>query len=180
VFPPYVKRAVTELTDRGQARIDDGRGLPERMNGSDRLTRLAFGDRPPRKAVGIVTEMGLSMAPEAFIPSARGLADHDARDGLRRTDTPSLVVVGTRDLLTPVPAGRHLAHLLPHSELVVLPRAGHQLMQERPHELAELIDGFVARIEGEQPSVAHAMAASPGGVPAAHVEPGGSDVPTVS
>ena len=42
----------------------------------------------------------------------------------------------------------HLAHLLPDSELVVLRRAGHQLMQERPDELAELLDAFVARIEG--------------------------------
>jgi pimeloyl-ACP methyl ester carboxylesterase len=112
------------------------------------------------------------MAPESLVPSLGGLIEHDARDALRATDTPSLVVVGTRDLLTPVPSARHLAHLLPDSELVVLPRAGHQLMQERPHELAELIDAFVARLDGTEPSVAAAVAADPRPVDATQVEPG--------
>ena len=57
---------------------------------------------------------------------------------------------GTRDILTPVWAGRTLARTLPDAEFVVLPRAGHQLMQERPDEVAELIDAFVARIEGDR------------------------------
>ena len=61
----------------------------------------------------------------------------------RRTRTPSMVVVGTRDLLTPVRSSRHLAGLLEGSRLHVLPGAGHQLMQERPDELAKLIDDFV-------------------------------------
>ena len=76
--------------------------------------------------------------------SGLGLLDHDARDALRRTRTPSLVVVGTRDVLTPVRSSRHLAGLLEGSDLHVLPGAGHQLMQERPDELADLLDGFVA------------------------------------
>ncbi|MCU1454492.1 MAG: putative hydrolase or acyltransferase of alpha/beta superfamily [Acidimicrobiales bacterium] len=178
VFPPYVRRAVQELATLGQARIEDGRGLPSRASGGERLTRLAFGDRPSRRAVELVAEMGRSMDPAAFVSSAQGLLEHDARDALRGTRTPSLVVVGTRDVLTPVPAARHLAHLLPNSELVVLPRAGHQLMQERPDELAELIDGFVAKIEGDQPSVAQAVAEEPGPVRPTQVEPGdpaGSD-----
>ena len=52
-----------------------------------------------------------------------------------------------------------MARLMPGSELVVLPRAGHQLMQERPDELAELIDALVARVQGEAASVADAVAA---------------------
>ncbi len=117
--------------------------------------------------------MGSSIVPEALVPSLAGLIEHDARVALRATRTPALVVVGTRDLLTPVPSGRHLAHLLPDAELVVLPKAGHQLMQERPDELAELIDAFVARIEGEASSVEAAVAASAGPVAPDQVEPAG-------
>ena len=157
VLPPYVDRAARLLVAQGQGRLDAGRDLPGRGAVDDRVVRLAFGDRPSHRAVEIVGEMGTSMAPEALMGSFSGLIDHDARQALRATHTPSLVVVGTRDLLTPVPAARHLARLLPDSDFVVLRRAGHQLMQERPIELAALLDAFVARLEGEAGSVAEAL-----------------------
>ena len=146
VFPPYLDRGARRLTARGQAIVDGGRALPQRATVTTQAARLAFGDHPSPRAVELVAEMGRSIPPEALLPSLSGLIEHDARVALRATNTPSLVVVGTRDLLTPVPSARHLAHLLPHAELVVLPRAGHQLMQERPAELAELLDDFVGQL----------------------------------
>ena len=146
-IPPYIDRGAGALFRRGQAMVDQGRPLPAQAGVTLAMARLAFGDRPPKRAVAIVAEMVDSMAPESLMPSLAGLLEHDARIALRATHTPSLVVVGTRDLLTPVPSGRHLARLLPDAEFVVLPRAGHQLMQERPDELAELLDAFAARIE---------------------------------
>jgi pimeloyl-ACP methyl ester carboxylesterase len=130
--------------------IDAGGHLPARATVTTQAARLAFGDRPSHRAVEIVAGMGQSMVPDALVPSLGGLIEHDAREALRSTHTPSLVIVGTRDVLTPVPSARHLAHLLPDAELVVLPRAGHQVMQERPYELAALLDAFVARIEGSE------------------------------
>jgi pimeloyl-ACP methyl ester carboxylesterase len=170
VMPPYVDRGARVLVRRGQSLIDAGQSLPSRATVTTQAARLAFGDRPSKKAVGLVAEMGQSMAPEALVPSLGGLIEHDARAALRATATPSLVIVGTRDLLTPVPAARHLAHLLPDAELVVLPRAGHQLMQERPGDLAELIDAFVARLDGDHPTVAAAVDERNGHVTADQVE----------
>ena len=170
VFPPYVDRGARSLVGRGQALVDAGGALPSRSTVNTRVVRLAFGDKPSKKAVAIVAEMGESMEPTSLLPSLAGLIEHDARRALKVTRTPSLVVVGTRDLLTPVPAGRHLAHLLPDAEFVVLPRAGHQLMQERPDELAELFDAFSAKISGSEPSVAAAVANDPGPVDADQVE----------
>lgn len=146
VLPPYVATGARVVLGRGQRVVAQGRPLPARAQVNDRAARLAFGDHPSPKAVHLVGEMGRSMAPEALVPSLAGLLDHDARDALRSTGTPSVVVVGTRDVLTPVPSARHLAALLPQSELVILPRAGHQVMQERPDELAELLDRFCARL----------------------------------
>ena len=146
VLPPYVDRVAAAFVGRGQGRLASGRPLPAVNGVTTPLARLAFGDNPSPKAVRLVGEMGRSMAPEALIASLEGILPHDARQALRRTETPSLVVVGTRDVLTPVPAASHLATLLPHSELVVLRRAGHQLMQERPKELADLIDDFAQRV----------------------------------
>ncbi|WP_421121106.1 alpha/beta fold hydrolase [Aquihabitans daechungensis] len=172
VFPPYLDRGARRLAARGQAMVDSGQVLPSRATVTTQAARLAFGDKPSPKAVQIVAEMGQSMVPESLMPSLSGLIEHDARDALRTTHTPSLVIVGTRDLLTPVPSARHLAHLLPASELVVLPRAGHQLMQERPDELAELVDAFVARLDGGAPTVARAVDADDRPVTSDQVEPG--------
>lgn len=170
VFPPYVDRGVRALLTRGQRLVDGGSALPARATVTTRMARLAFGEHPSPKAVGIVAAMGQAMEPAALLPSLAGLADHDARDALRATHTPSLVVVGTRDLLTPVPSARHLARLLPDAELVVLPKAGHQLMQERPDELAELVDAFAARLAGTSRSVAAAVDVGAGSVAASQVE----------
>lgn len=170
LLPAVIGPGARLLLERGQAMVDRGRDLPARTTVTPRLTRLAFGDRPSAKAVAIVTEMGQAMAPESLVPSLAKLLDHDARVALRATRTPSLVVVGTRDLLTPVWAGRRLAKQLPDAEFVVLPRAGHQLMQERPVELAELLDAFVDRITGAEPSVAAGVARDPRPVEAAQVE----------
>jgi len=147
VMPPYVDRAAKAAVAQGRTRLAAGHDLPARAGVNTRLARLAFGDKPSPKAVELVAEMGQSMVPEAMVQSLAGLLEHDAREALRRTRTPSVVVVGTRDLLTPVPAGSHLAHLLPGSEFVVLRRAGHQLMQERPAELAKIIEQFAARLD---------------------------------
>ncbi len=149
VLPPYVEGGARRLVKRGRGMVDAGRSLPASTQVSGRVVRLAFGDDPSPRAVEVVAEMVASMEPTALVGSIGGLLDHDARAALAATATPALVVVGTRDLLTPVPSGGHLAHLLPNGELVVLPRAGHQLMQERPEALAGLIDGFVAGLAGD-------------------------------
>lgn len=170
VVPPLLAGPARALIGRGQQRIDVGRPLPKGTEITERAARLAFGDRPSKRAVAVVAEMGRSIEPAALLPSLSGLLELDARTALRATRTPSLVVVGTRDLLTPVPAARHLARQLPNAELVVLARAGHQLMQERPVELAELIDAFAARVGGEAASVAEAVAADSRPVEADQVE----------
>jgi pimeloyl-ACP methyl ester carboxylesterase len=130
-----------------QAVVDAGRPLPRPPGLGPRVVRPAFGDRPARRAVAIVADMVESMDDSALLTSARGLLDHDARIALQATATPSLVLVGSRDLLTPVGSARHLAGLLPNTRLVLFPRAGHQLMQERPDGVARAIDDLVDEIE---------------------------------
>lgn len=170
VFPPFVDGPLRTLVGKGQAMVDRGQPLPSQAKVNERLARLAFGHHPSRRAVAIVAGMGETMDPAALLPSLDQMFDHDVRVALHRTETPSLVMVGTRDLLTPVPAGRHLARLLPDCDFVVLPRAGHQLMQERPEEVAEIITGFADRIAGRAASLAEAVDVHPGAVTSEHVE----------
>ena len=136
------------LGRRVKRRFEAGRPVPQRAVGEDDLswfmTRMAFGSRPPARAVDQVRRFLEEVPQSTSLPSGIDLLDHDARDALRATRTPSMVLVGSRDTLTPVWAARRIARFLPRSRLEVLPGAGHQLMQERPAEVARLLDDFVA------------------------------------
>lgn len=48
---------------------------------------------------------------------------------------PATLILGERDMMTPVRAGKALAAALPNSRTVVLSGAGHMMMVERPDEL---------------------------------------------
>lgn len=147
VVPPHLRRAAVRIAERRQAVIDAGQPLPRVPGFGPRFVRPVFGDHPSRKALEQVAEMAEAMDDTALLTSARGLLDHDAQIALRATHTPSLVLVGSRDVLTPVGSARHLAGLLPDTRLVVFPRAGHQLMQERPEGVARSIDDLVDEID---------------------------------
>ena len=131
---------------RVRRRFEAGRPVPQRPIGEDDLSwmmaRTAFGARPSGRAVEQLRSYMEQVPQSTSVPSWIDIFDHDARDALRATRTPSLILVGSRDLLTPVYAARRIASFLPGSRLEVLAGAGHQLMQERPAELARLIDEF--------------------------------------
>lgn len=62
-----------------------------------------------------------------------------APDRLAGLSTPTLILVGERDQLTPPRAGLALQQVLPDARAVVIPGAGHSVMYEAPNEaLAEM------------------------------------------
>lgn len=169
VFPPVLDAPMRRIVARRAAQIASGRPVPGPGSAPVAVTRLAFGGRPSKRAVRQVADFGAAMDPAALLASVDQMFDHDAREALRHTKTPSMVIVGTRDLLTPVPASRHLARLLADSDFVVLRGAGHQLMQERPDELADLLTAFAERLGDGPDALSEAVAASDGPVTADQV-----------
>ena len=144
---PMLKPAQV-LGRRALARMEAGRPVPQRPMGDDDLswvlTRLAFGGRPSGRAVDETRRCGSEMEQAAVMACGVDLLHHDARRALVGLTTPCLILVGSRDLLTPVYAARRIAGLIPSARLEILPGAGHQLMQERPFEVGELLDRFCA------------------------------------
>ena len=57
---------------------------------------------------------------------------------------PATFILGERDIMTPVKAGKALAAALPNSRTVVIPGAGHMMMVERPDELLAALQGYRA------------------------------------
>ena len=149
LFPPGVDRLADRFGKAVLAREEAGRYASPQVNPDVELlfTRLAFGSKPSGAAVEVTRRLGHDLAEEYRSKLWIDLYDTDNRDGLAKVTQPAVVLVGSRDTLTPVWAAKRIVANLRDGELEVFPGAGHQLMQERPHEVAEALDRLVGRIE---------------------------------
>jgi len=59
----------------------------------------------------------------------------DALASAAKVSVPSVVIQGSRDLMTPLKGGKAIAAAIPNCRLTVLEGAGHMLMSERPEEV---------------------------------------------
>jgi pimeloyl-ACP methyl ester carboxylesterase len=111
------------------------------------VSRLAFGAHPSGTAVEQVRHMGQAMSPSVTKKAMHAISRHDTNASLRGVKVPTTVVVGERDLLTPPFHARRLIRSFDHAEMVVLPGVGHQVMQEDPRALVEILDELARRAE---------------------------------
>ncbi len=103
--------------------------------------------------LGFQAELGGSLAPGLWMHSGAQRVLEQGRPGVLFNDLsacnsyqnalaaaaqikiPATVILGERDMMTPLKQGKALAAALPNSRTVVLPGAGHMMMVERPDEL---------------------------------------------
>ena len=66
-------------------------------------------------------------------------------DSAERVICPATLILGERDMMTPVKGGRALAAMIAGARTIILPGAGHMLMTERPDEVLQALDSHNAR-----------------------------------
>jgi 3-oxoadipate enol-lactonase len=71
---------------------------------------------------------------------------HNAQQGLRRIEVPTLIVHGRHDRVIPVANAHLLADGIPHARLRILERSGHMYPTEQP-DIDEEIAAFLAEVE---------------------------------
>lgn len=71
----------------------------------------------------------------------------DERRGLSEVRAPTLVLAASDDALCPVARHEEMHALVPGSRLVVLPETGHLSPMERPAEVAEALQGWLADVQ---------------------------------
>ncbi|HEX2850109.1 MAG TPA: alpha/beta hydrolase [Acidimicrobiales bacterium] len=152
---PVHRLAAYDAVTRALARpAASGLRLAERMPGgafreSDLtylMFRLGFGSRPSPTHVEMNRMMTASNPVSGWAELMSGVISFDVEDELARIETPALVVVGSRDLLTPLAQADLMARTLPHARLEVLQGGGHMLMLERRAEVDGLLDGFAREV----------------------------------
>ncbi|MDQ1508849.1 MAG: hypothetical protein QOG50_693 [Actinomycetota bacterium] len=110
------------------------------------LARLGFGRDPQPSHVELVRQMLMECPPETRLNAPRALIGLDLTDELPAVKMPTLVIVGTGDLLTPPGQARLIARLIPDARLEVFEGGGHMLMLERAEALDRMIIDFAHEV----------------------------------
>jgi pimeloyl-ACP methyl ester carboxylesterase len=154
--PQRVTRlALLDTSARADApdRVADRRRLIEiaRAEGTARVQRLLMPRliHPDRLADGGLVARVVRMAEDtgldAFIRQEEAIiARPDSRPLLPTIDCPTLVLVGTQDLQTPVEIAQEMAAAIPASRLVVIPDCGHLSTMERPDAVNRALAEWLA------------------------------------
>lgn len=107
------------------------------------LAASAFGARVPAPVRRLTSDMILGTDPAVMASFAPTLRTHDTYAALESlSGVPVLVLVGDRDLLTPLAHSARIAQALPHAEHVVVRGGGHILMLEHP----QCVSGHLLRL----------------------------------
>jgi pimeloyl-ACP methyl ester carboxylesterase len=108
--------------------------------------RLGFGKSPSPIAVEQCRQFLARMSPTALSASMLSLLDHDLREPLVAITIPTLVLVGSKDIVTPPSQAEEMHTSIVGSELVLFEGAGHLLMLERQVEFASALTTFARRV----------------------------------
>ncbi len=96
--------------------------------------------------VAFLRERILATSPPAIANALHGLAARaDSRETLPTIAVPTLVLVGTEDVLTPPPEAVTMAAAIPRARLDVIPGAGHLANLESPDAVNAALRSFLAR-----------------------------------
>ncbi|WP_434595143.1 alpha/beta fold hydrolase [Streptomyces sp. A5-4] len=139
--------AQAEIVERGRrATADLFAGL---------IKRYSFGSKDVDPAVARFAERLIEGTPidvvAEFYPA---FLDHDKTQALEIfAEVPVLVLAGDKDLVTPSEHSEGIADLLPDSELVIVPDAGHLVMLEHPEVVTDRLADLLARV-GAVPAAA--------------------------
>ncbi|MDX5359097.1 MAG: alpha/beta hydrolase [Rhodobacterales bacterium] len=80
---------------------------------------------------------------EGYSAQSEAIRVYDATPGLPDVRTPTLVLVGAEDILTPIAQSQQIASLIPGAELLVLSKGGHSMVLDYPHEVTRTIIGWL-------------------------------------
>jgi 3-oxoadipate enol-lactonase len=112
------------------------------------MSSPSFFDQEPERQAEVERLLAAHMSANPAGTAAHFRADlsHETRDRLHQISCPTLVVHGEEDLITLPWYNRTVADLIPNAAYVTIPRAGHLAWLERPDELNQLIERFLARL----------------------------------
>lgn len=134
-FPERVRRLV--LVDVAAFSFFEGALLHSALGLAKTLWYLPFGFLP------LLFTDAFRAGPWTLWKAGRELLTTDIRTALARIAVPTLIVWGEHDATVPVQIGERLKEELPGAELIVIERAGHNPMWDRPETFNRIVVPFL-------------------------------------
>ena len=134
-----------KLPDTVQMRIDELDRFGASAFAARRSARLVYraGDKPD--VLANVQRAMAAVHPSGYAQAVRALGAGDLLADAPRVSAPTIIAVGTQDVVTPPANAQAIFTALPHADrLVEVPGAGHALPQEAPEAVAELLAQLTA------------------------------------
>jgi 3-oxoadipate enol-lactonase len=166
-FPDRVRSLVlvstsSEVGERARARWErlaervEQSGFDRRTADATRAFSAGYADLHP-EVVNAATEQTLSNDPAAYAAAARAMSAYAWTEDLTRVGSPTLILQGLEDRLTPPGGSVRMSRALPYARLLLVPGAGHNLPLERPDLFCFTLLAFTAGVDlGTLPPVAGA------------------------
>lgn len=108
------------------------------------VSRFLFGSPSRLRDTGLVVDQLVACAPATMAGFYRNCLLHERTEGLKAyDDIPTVVLVGSKDLLTPPHHARRIAGAVRGARLLVAPGAGHMLPLERDGLVSAELVGLV-------------------------------------
>lgn len=114
--------------------------------------RYGFGNRRPSPAlVSFVENMNSRTSVDTVARYLRTLYTHSRYPALEALkDMPTLVIVGDKDMITPVTHSEEIIRLLPDARYTKVPDSGHVVMLEHADEVNAALSRFLAEVAAPQ------------------------------
>ena len=137
--------------DEVQARVDGVRQMLA-APGRDHAQGFPglFGPDPDPEMVRRMEEVAKDARPETIEVQVGLVAAADQRDVLKSIDAPTLLLRGEEDARSPLSVAKQFHDAIQHSELVVIPGAGHVSNLEQPELFNDAVRRFCRTIEAER------------------------------
>ncbi|MGB5952810.1 MAG: alpha/beta hydrolase [Ornithinimicrobium sp.] len=115
--------------------------------GRPAVAASSFGSRVPTPVTMLTAQMMLETDFEVTSAFAPTLTAHDKEQALSALEhLPALIMVGDRDVLTPMRHSDALAQAIPDAEYVVVRRAGHVMVVEHPELITDHLLDLLRRV----------------------------------
>ena len=116
------------------------------IKAADVMVSYSFSSNTSKRLVELASKRMLETRQSVFNGDLQACDRFDMIDKLGAIKQPTLVVCGADDQLTPMRYAQFLATSIADSRLVVIPDAGHMVMLEKPHSVAECLLSFLNEI----------------------------------
>lgn len=111
--------------------------------------KLAFAPRTIEshpEILGLHRGFSLSGDPQGYVHQCEGLLNASLSEEVGEIDVPTLLLVGSHDVITPLKLSREISEKIRESRIEVIADAGHMSMIERPQKFSELTLSFLLNL----------------------------------